>query len=77
LRKSGLLLWEYTIMSDQPIKSPKQQILETTANRVKQYIEQEKTVEVMLRLYPQHPNQEKEENRKSVLQKVQELEGFF
>jgi hypothetical protein len=64
-------------MSDQPSKSPKQEIFETTANRVKQYIEQEETVEVMLKLYPQRPNQEKEENRKYVLQQTQELERFF
>jgi hypothetical protein len=64
-------------MSDQPRKPPKQEIFETTANRVKQYIEQEKAVERMLRRFPHLPNQEKEENRRAVLQKVQELEGFF
>jgi hypothetical protein len=64
-------------MSEQPRKSPKQEILETTANRVKQYVEQEKAVERMLTRFPHLPDQEKEENRKAVLQKVQELEGFF
>jgi hypothetical protein len=49
-------------MNNQPSKSPKQEIFETTANRVKQYIEQEKAVERILRLHPQLPNQEKEEN---------------
>jgi hypothetical protein len=64
-------------MSSQLGKSPKQEIFETTANRVKQYIEQEKVIERTLRLYPQIPNQEKEENRQSVLQKVQGLERFL
>jgi hypothetical protein len=64
-------------MSDQPSKSPKQVVFETTADRVKQLIEQEKEMERMRRLHPNWPNQEREENRKSVLQKVQELEGFF
>jgi hypothetical protein len=57
-------------MSDQPSKSPKQVVFETTADRVKQLIEQEKQMERMRRLHPNWPNQEREENRKSVLQKV-------
>jgi hypothetical protein len=44
---------------------------------VKQYIEQEKAVEKTLRWVPNLPNQEKEDNGRSVLQKVQKLEGFF
>ena len=64
-------------MSNQPSKSPKQVVFETTADRVKQLIEQEKEIQRILRLHPQWPNQEKEENRKSVLQKAQELEEFF
>jgi hypothetical protein len=64
-------------MSDQPSKSPKQEIFKTTADRVKQLIEQEKEIERIHRLHPNWPNQEREENRKSVLQQTQELEGFF
>lgn len=64
-------------MSNQPSKSPKQVVFETTTDRVKQFIEQEKEIERILRLHPNWPNQEREENRKSVLQKVQELEGLF
>jgi hypothetical protein len=69
--------WEPRIMSDQSSKSPKQVVFETTADRVKQLIEQEKEIERIRRLHPNWPNQEREENRKSVLQKVQELEGLF
>jgi hypothetical protein len=68
---------ESTIMSDQPSKSPKQVVFETTADRVKQLLEQEKEMERIRKLHPNWPNQEREENRKSVLQKIQELEGFF
>jgi hypothetical protein len=64
-------------MSDQSRKSPKQEIFERTANRVKQYIEQETAIERMLRWYPHLPKQGKEEDRKSVLHKVQELEKVF
>jgi hypothetical protein len=64
-------------MSDQPSKSSKQEIFKTTADRVKQLIEQEKEIERIHRLHPNWPNQEREENRKSVLQQTQELDGFF
>jgi hypothetical protein len=64
-------------MSDQPSKSPKQVVFETTADRVKQLIEQEKEMERIVRLHPNWPNQEREENRKSVSQKAQEVAGLF
>jgi hypothetical protein len=44
-------------------------VFKTTADRVKQLIEQEKEIERILRLHPNWPNQEREDNRKSVSQK--------
>lgn len=64
-------------MSDQPLNSSKQEIHKKTADHLRHIISKERIVEEMLRLNPDHPNQEKEENRKAVLQQVSELENFF
>ena len=64
-------------MSDQPLNSSKQKILEDTADRIRGIISQEMMVEEMLRLFPDYPKQEQEENRQIVLHQVPELESFF
>jgi hypothetical protein len=64
-------------MSDQPLSLSKQKILENTADRIRGIISQEMRVEEILRLFPDYPKQEKEEDRKTVLHHVPELESFF
>jgi hypothetical protein len=64
-------------MSEQPRTSSKQEIFESTVERVSKYISQEGVVEQILRLYPDYPNQEKEKDKESVLIQVQELENYF
>src|SRR5215471_16672009 len=64
-------------MSEQPRTLSKQEIFESTAERIKRYIAQEEMVDQILRLYPDYANQEKEKDRESILNQVRELEGHF
>jgi hypothetical protein len=64
-------------MSNQKPNPHKQELLQSISDRVRMLINQEEEVAEFLRLYPHVPNQEKEENRKIVLQQVQALEKFF
>jgi hypothetical protein len=64
-------------MSEQKPNPHKQELLQSISDRARMFINQEEEVAAFLKLHPHVPNQEKEENKKIVLQQVQALEKLF